>query len=423
MTSSTPGGKTLLIISGGIEAVDAARRAKEMGHTVVVSDRDPNAPGFAFADSCLIADVYGASETAAAAERYSRKIRKIDGVLCVAADAPVTAATVAQRLRIPGLPVHVAELACDKLAMKKAFRSAGVNVPWFQEVSTPQELQRIAIERGRDLVIKPVDSRGSRGVQRIARVEDLVAAFMLARSHSPTERVMVEQYLEGPQVSTESIVTGGRCFTPGFSDRNYEHLEKYAPFFIENGGDLPSHLPATIQDKVKDLVGRAASALGVTDGTVKGDIVVHRGEPYVIELAARLSGGFFCTREIPLNTGVDFIGAAIRIALGEAVDEDELTPKFQRAVIQRYAFPKAGTVIAIRGEEAARAVPGIAELVVTARLGDVIPPAGDKRPSAAMVLASGESRETALAAANDALALIQIETSSANATHGEKMIG
>ena len=123
--------KTLLIISGGIEAADAARRAKEMGHTVVVSDRDPNAPGFAFADSCLIADVYGPSETAAAAERYSRKIRKIDGVLCVAADAPVTAATVAQRLRLPGLPVHVAELACDKLAMKRCFRSAGVAVPWF----------------------------------------------------------------------------------------------------------------------------------------------------------------------------------------------------------------------------------------------------------------------------------------------------
>jgi len=415
-------GKTLLIISGGIEASDAARRAKEMGHTVVVSDRDPNAPGFAFADSCLIADVYGPTETAAAAERYSRKIRKIDGVLCVAADAPVTAATVAQRLRIPGLPVHVAELACDKLAMKRAFRSAGVNVPWFAEVSTPQELQRIAIERGRDLVIKPVDSRGSRGVQRIAKVEDLSGAFMLARSHSPSERVMVEQYLEGPQVSTESIVIGGRCFTPGFSDRNYEYLEKYAPFFIENGGDLPSHLAPDIQDKVRALVANAAAAMGITDGTVKGDIVVHRGEPYVIELAARLSGGFFCTREIPLNTGVDFIGAAIRLALGEPIDEAELAPKYQHAVIQRYAFPKAGTVTAIRGETAARAVPGIAEVVVTARLGDVIPPAGDKRPSAAMVLASGETRELALKAANEALALIQIETSSACESRSERQV-
>ena len=82
--------KTLLIVSGGSEAAEVARRVREMGHTVVVSDADPQAPAFAFADSCLIADVYGASETAAAAERYSRKIRKIDGVLCVA-DAALTA--------------------------------------------------------------------------------------------------------------------------------------------------------------------------------------------------------------------------------------------------------------------------------------------------------------------------------------------
>lgn len=403
-------GKTLLIISGGIEAADAAVQAKAMGHTVVVSDRDPDAPGFAFADSCLIADVYGPRETAAAAERYSRKIRQIDGVLCVAADAPVTAATVAERLRLPGLPVHVAELACDKLAMKKCFRSAGVAVPWFAEVSTPQELQRIAIERGRNLVIKPVDSRGSRGVQRVAQVEDLGKAFMLARSHSPSERVMVEQYLDGPQVSTESIVLDGVCYTPGFSDRNYEYLEKYAPFFIENGGDLPSHLPADIQDKVKDLVGRAAAAMGITTGTVKGDIVVHQGEPYVIELAARLSGGFFCSKEIPLNTGVDFLGAAINIALGEPVDPAMLVPTRQDAVIQRYAFPDPGTVVSVTGAEAARAVPGIADVVVTARPGDIIPPAGDKRPSGAMVLATGASREAALKAAKDALAQIVITT-------------
>jgi biotin carboxylase len=403
-------GKTILIISGGIEAADAAKRAKDMGYTVVVSDIDPNAPGFAFADSCLIANVYGPSDTAAAAERYNRKIRKIDGVLCVAADAPVTAATVAQRLRLPGLPVHVAELACDKLQMKRCFQSAGVAIPWFAEVRTPHELQQIAITQGRDLVIKPVDSRGSRGVQRVAQLEDLSKAFMLARSHSPTERVMVEKYLSGPQVSTESIIIGGRCFTPGFSDRNYEYLERYAPFFIENGGDLPSHLPEETQAKVRDLVSRAASAMGITDGTVKGDIVVHNGEPYVIELAARLSGGFFCTREIPLNTGVDFIGAAIKQALGEPVDEAELMPKHVRPVVQRYAFPTPGTVTKVTGAEEAGKIPGIADVIVTARPGDVIPPAGDKRPSGAMVLASGSSRDAALKAANDALALIHIET-------------
>jgi biotin carboxylase len=403
-------GKTLLIVSGGIEAADAAKRAKDMGLTVVVSDRDPEAPGFAFADSCIIADVYGATETAAAAERYNRKVRKIDGVICVAADAPITAATVAERLGLPGISVASAELACDKLLMKQRFAEKGVPVPWFSLVETPQALQRIAVERGSNLVIKPADSRGSRGVQRVAQVKDLTQAFMLARSHSPTDRVLVEQYLEGPQVSTESVVVNGQCFTPGFSDRNYEYLDRYAPFFIENGGDLPSHLSPDIQAKVKDVVARAAAALGVTNGTVKGDIVVHNGEAYVIELAARLSGGFFCTREIPLNTGVDFIGAAIKVALGEPVTAEELEPKQFVPVIQRYAFPDPGHVISVTGAEEARQIAGVSEVIVTAKPGDVIPPAGDKRPSAAMVLATGATREAALAAANDAIACLKIKT-------------
>lgn len=402
--------KTVLIVSGGIEAADAARRAKELGYYVVVSDRDTEAPGFAFADSCLIADVYSPTETAAAAERYHRKIRKIDGVICVAADAPVTAATVCQRLGIRGLPLHAAEAACDKLSMKHRFLEAGVPIPWFAAVETPQALQRIAIERGNNLVIKPVDSRGSRGVQRIAHVADLTKAFMLAREHSPTDRVMVEEYLEGPQVSTESIVIDGKCFTPGFSDRNYEYLERYAPFFIENGGDLPSQLSDETQFKVRDVVAKAAKALGVIDGTVKGDIVVHNGQPYVIELAARLSGGFFCTREIPLNTGVDFLGAALRLAVGDKVSPDDLEPKHQTPVIQRYAFPKPGKVVRVTGADDARKVSGITDVIVTAKPGDIIPPAGDKRPSAAMVLATGSSRTAALQAANDALACLKIET-------------
>jgi len=401
--------RTLLIISGGIEAVDAILRARDMGLHVVVSDMDANAPGFAYAHDSLIADVYGPEETARAAERYAREQRPIDGVLCVAADAPVTAALVAEKLGLPGISVASARLACDKLAMKQRFRECGVAVPWFQGVASASELDAIIAERGSNLVIKPVDSRGSRGVQRLSRCRDSAAAFALAQKHSPTGRVMVEAYLEGPQISTESILTGGRCHTPGFADRNYELLEVHAPFFIENGGDMPSHLPQDMQRKVKDLVARGAAALGVREGTVKGDIVVHQGEAYIIELATRLSGGFFCTLEIPLNTGVDFIGCAIRVALGETVPGAELEPLRQQSVIQRYSFPKPGRVRAVRIADSAKTLPGIARIIVTAKPGDIIPPAGDKRPSAAMVLATGANRAAALAAAEAGVAAIEIE--------------
>jgi biotin carboxylase len=79
-------------------------------------------------------------------------------------------------------------------------------------------------------------------------------------------------------------------------------------------------------------------------------------------------------------------------------------------VIQRYAFPDPGQVVSITGAEEARQIPGVSEVVITAKPGDVIPPAGDKRPSAAMVLTTGATRDAALAAANDALACLQIKT-------------
>jgi biotin carboxylase len=402
--------KTLLIVSGGVEAAAAVKRAKEMGLYVVCSDINPEAPGFAIADSALIADVYGPSDTAAAAERFHNKIRKIDGVICVAADAPQTVAAVNERLGLKGLTRQSAEWATDKLAMKQRFAQCGVPVPWFSGVESAEQLKRLFAERGPNLVIKPVDSRGSRGVQRLSHVRDLDKAFAFARDYSPTQRVMVEQYLPGPQVSTESHVVDGVCYTSGFSDRNYEYLDKYAPYFIENGGDMPTALPEDIYERVLDVQANAAAALGVTRGTVKGDIVVHDGKVYVIELAARLSGGFFCTQEIPMNTGVDFIGCAIRVALGENPAPEEMTPKFQKFITQRYIFPDPGTVVATSGAEEARKVPGILEVNITAKKGDVIPPAGDKRPSGAMVIATGADRAEARANAAAALARIKVVT-------------
>lgn len=394
-------GKTLLIISGGLEALDAVKRAKEMGHYVVVSDSDYQAPAIAIADSCLIADIYGANETAAAAERFSRKIRKIDGVVSIV-DAAITAATVSKRLGVPGPSLAIAEIASDKLALKRRLAECGVAVPWSSEVETPQALQRIAVERGPDLVIKPVDGHGSCGAQRVAQVADLSKAFLFARAHSPNERVMVEQFLDGSIVSTETIVVDGQCFTPGLSDRNHGDLERFAPFFVDNGGDFPSQLSETLQSKVRDVVARAITALGITHGTVKGDVVVHDGEATVIELTPRLSGGF-----VRLHTGVDFVGAAINLALGEPVNADELTPKHALPLVQRYAFPKPGEVVSVTGVEDARKIAGVSDVILTAKPGDIIPPAGEAQPSAAMVLTTGASRDDALRAANDALACLK----------------
>jgi biotin carboxylase len=402
--------KTLLIVSGGIQAIHGIKRAKDFGCHVVVSDMNPRAPGFEYGDDRIIASTYDVEETAAAAEHYHRTVRPIDGVITIGCDVPLTVATVAHRLGLIGIPLEAARLAQDKLAMKRRFAEAGVPVPWFAPLTDAEQLALMVKQRGHDLVVKPVDSRGSRGVQRLQPGMDLDAVWKCAAAQSPTGRVMVEEFLPGPQISTESILIDGKGFTPGFSDRNYEYLDRYAPYFIENGGDLPSHLDERTQEAVKRTAEAAGRALGITTGNIKGDLVVVDGKPQVIELSARASGGYFCTREIPLNTGVDFIGAIIKVALGEHVDPAELRPKRLTPIVQRYAFPKPGRVTRIRGIDEAKRIPGVEEVVVTVVPGDEIKPPTHSGCTAAMVLATGNDIAAARASAAAALNALKIET-------------
>jgi biotin carboxylase len=381
-----------------------------MGLHVVVSDADPKAMGFSQAHDCLIASTYDVDATVKAALGYHRQVRPIDGVLCLAVDVPQTVAAVAQELSLPGVSPAAAALATDKLAMKQRFLEDGVPIPWFSEVRSLAGLRELAQQKGLPLVLKPVDSRGARGVLKLTPAVDLEWAFNLSLSFSSSARLILEEYLEGPQISTESLVLDGAAYTPGFSDRNYEFLEAFAPHIIENGGELPSFLDSSIQNSVKEVVERAANSLGINNSVAKGDIVIHRGSPYVIEMAARLSGGYFCTHEIPLNTGVDFVGCAIRCALGEPVSPQELAPKFNRGVAQRYLFPPPGKVVSIKGVEAAQKMPGIEMCEIRVREGSTVAKADSHPARAGLVIAIADSRAEAVQRAVAAAATIEIKT-------------
>jgi len=409
--------KNLLVVGGGIEAVPGLERAKQMGLHLVVSDRDPEAPGFAAADDRLLASTYDIQATVAAARRYHREVRRFDGVMCIASDIPRTVAAVAADLGLPGISEESARLSSDKFDMKLKFRRDGVPVPWFSLVESAARLREIVMSRGFPLVIKPVDSRGARGVLRLTGAAvDLNWAYEFSASQSPSGRVMVEEFLDGPQISTESIVLEGVAYTPGLADRNYEFLDRFAPHIIENGGDLPTRLSAEEQQSMRDLIQRAAASMGVCNGVVKGDVVFHEGKPFIIELATRLSGGYFCTHEIPLSTGVDFVGCAIRLALGEQVRADELVPRFERYISQRYLFPSPGRVVGIAGAQRASEQPGVVFCQVRLKVGDIVGPVNSHPARAGLVMATGESREEAMERTRAAIESIEIATVSIAAT-------
>ena len=402
--------KTLILLGAGGECVHAILHAKKLGYRVLATDKNPQACGATVADEFLPLCAYTPEESVAGLLAWRERGGDPGGVLCVAVDAPTTVAAVGKALHLSAISVETAQLATDKLAMKDMFRARGIPIPWYAPVRDAQDVREALQKKACPLVIKPVDSRGARGVMRLTPDVDAEWAFAAAQAESRTARVMIEAYLDGPQVSTEGLMVHGVAHIPGFADRNYEFLERFAPHVIENGGDMPSILPMEAQAAIKTLTGEAATALGLTHGPVKGDLVWHEGKPYVIELAARHSGGYFVTHEIPWNTGVDLLGVSIRMAMGEEVDTDALRPRYQKGVCQRYLFPEAGNVIAVEGEEEARQLPGVKYVELRVKPGDAVQPIQSHPGRAGVVMTVGATRREAQSVMREALERVRITT-------------
>lgn len=403
--------KTLWIVGGGAEAVPGIIRARKMGLHVVVSDLNPDAPGFNVADDRVIASTYDLEATLKAAKVYHHTVRPVNGVISIGSDVPLTVAGLADALGLPGLTLDAARLASDKLAMKQRFMEEGIPVPWFNPVESLAHLKDLVNKRGWPLVLKPVDSRGARGVLKLDPKIDLGWAYRHALQFSPGRRVMVEEYLKGPQISTESVLLETSGYTPGFSDRNYEYLDRFAPYMIENGGQQPSGLSVRQQQSVAALAERAGRSLGIKTGIAKGDMILTATGPKVIEMAARLSGGWFSTDQIPLATGVDLIGAAIKLALGEAVPEQDLIPRYQKGVAIRYFFPEPGRVIEITNRDRFAGTPWVHRLGFFVKPGEsLIVPVSNHTQRAGFVITEGSTREEAVERAVEVVGTIKIRT-------------
>ncbi len=402
--------RTLWVVSGGVEAIPGIRKAKEMGLYVVVSDGSTSCPGAAVADDFFQVSTYDVNASVDAAKSYHRHVRPIDGVICLAADVPLTVASIAAELGLPGISVDAARLAMDKVAMKERFSARGIPIPWFREIFSETDLHDAIEAKGFPLVIKPVDSRGARGVLRLTEGCDPGWAYQHAMNYSPSGRVMIEEFLFGQQVSTESVLLGGKGYTPGFSDRNYEYLEMFSPYIIENGGQQPSCLDQNAQDQIRLCAEQAGIAMGITTGIAKGDMVWTEAGPKVIEVAARLSGGWFSSDQIPLATGVDIVAAAIQLALGEKVAAEDLVPKYHRGVAIRYFFPPPGRVLSIGGVPDVESDDGIYRTGFFVKPGDVLEAVTNHTSRAGYVITHGKDREEAVSRACEVVNHVRITT-------------
>lgn len=394
--------KTLTIIGAGIEAVDGILIAKQMGLKLIIVDGNPDAPGFKFADIKIVLSTYDAEEIANKLKHIHQK-KPIHGVIAMCADVPLTVALATQALKLKGLSVDSAIALSDKFIMKQRLSEAGIAIPKFCPVSHLADLDKAADYLSFPFVIKPVDSRGSRGVQLIEDSKQFSTSFNIAMAESRCGMVIAEEFLLGPQVSTETLIEDGECHTIGFADRNYEWLDNTKPFMIENGGDAPSSLSTSEQQQINMLAEKASIALGITHGTSKGDMVMTPKGPKVIEIAGRLSGGFFATNQIPLSTNVNFIQSAIKLCLNEKLEAKDYLVKQRKPVAIRYLIGKPGTVKDVSGVEQARLCPNVVLVNVHIKSGDEVGKLIDHTQRLGFAIATGENKQLAIDNAINAL--------------------
>jgi biotin carboxylase len=273
--------------------------------------------------------------------------------------------------------------ARDKYLFRRALRAAGLPGPGFRLVDVRTDLTRTASTLRYPCVVKPRSLSASRGVIRA----DDPASFMeaCARSGAILESItalacsdhchtlLVEDYLAGPEVAVEGLLTNGRLQTLATLDKP---APMAGPFFEETALVAPSRLPQREQRAAAESVQRAAAALGLRHGPVHGELRLGAAGPVMLELAPRSIGGL-CSRALRLEDGLSLETYILNNALGRVTPPP--APGLARGVMM-IPIPRRGRLHGVGGLALSRTVPGIEDVILSLAVGDeVVPlPEGDR---------------------------------------------
>ncbi len=353
--------KKIMILGASILQLPAIRKAKEMGLTVIAVDIDEEAIGFKEADICLLISTIDTEKVLEAAEKY-----EIDGIMTLASDMPMrTIAEVSQKLHLPGIDEKTALKATDKVEMRKALKASNVPIPQFYYCSKLDDYKIIVNNFKQKYIVKPSDNSGSRGIYLVESQEESEKAFYYSRKNSRSGIVLVEEYMEGPEVSAEALTIDGETSVIAITDK----ITTGPPNFVEIGHTQPSHLSKDIQKKIEEISIWAIQAIGIKNGPSHIEIKITKEGPKVVELGARLGGDNIATHLVPLSTGVDMVKATIEIALNK---KTTIKQRWQRYAAIRYFHSKPGKLKKILGLNEAKQLKEVYEVIVTKEKGEMI---------------------------------------------------
>src|SRR6267154_355500 len=283
----------------------------------------------------------------AAAEELARGVRERNPVAVLGVDdlTALVASLAAEKLGLPHNPPEAVAAARNKALSREKLRAAGIPVPRFELV--------------------PTELAGA----ELARVAALLRSPDVAQRRDPDlPRVLVEEFVPGPEVALEGLLVSGRLHVLALFDKP-DPLD--GPYFEETLYVTPSRHPAGLQDAVAREVSRGSAALGLREGPVHAELRLSPAGPRILEVAARSIGGL-CGRALRFGVGVTLEELVLRHALGIAHEPPPLEKR--AAGVLMVPIRKRGVLEEVRGVEEARRVPLIEDVSITAHLREELVP-------------------------------------------------
>ena len=374
----------LLLPTTSYRIPDFLAAATKLGVEVAVASEEPSTMEPLNPAGLLTLDFGDLAGSAERAVDFARR-HPIDAVVGVDERTAIAAAAISERLGLPHNPVEAVAAAGNKARMRERLSRAGVSGPSHGLYRVEHDRLAAADAATYPCVLKPTFLAASRGViraddrksfldawDRIARI--LRTPDVAARGGEAAAEVLVEEFVPGIEVALEGLLTLGELRVLALFDKP-DPLD--GPFFEETIYVTPSRLPADVQAGCADVAAAGARALGIVHGPIHAEMRVNEDGAFLIELAARSIGGL-CSRTLRFGTGTSLEELILTHALGLATGPAEREER--AAGVMMIPIPGEGRLQEVRGVEAARAIPDIVEVTISAHAGQrIVPlPEGDR---------------------------------------------
>ena len=397
--------KRVLMLGGAMQQIPIIRQAKEMGLYVITCDYLPENPGHKLADeyhNVSTTDLEGVLELA--------KGLNIDGIIAYASDpAAPTAAYVAEKLGLPGNPYESVKLCTEKDLFRAFLSEHGFNCPKAMGFRTFEEADAAIDAFHFPVMVKPVDSSGSKGVVKIYSREELKDAVEEALSYSRGKRFIVEEFIQkkGYQVSGDGFSYNGKLVFTSYGNELYSSAGGTREY-VALGEFWPSLLTPEQKAKVDDELQRLITALGMKTCAYNIEVILDENDtPYVLELGPR-NGGSYIPQLIQYATGVDLVKYTILGALGE--DCSDLHMEETKKIVSNYMIMShvGGSFKGIRFDEDFEKN-NLLDVFCTYQSGDTVTPYKNTTDSMGTILFTASSVEEMIKITSDIDRYYQVE--------------